>query len=208
MIYLTSDLHFHHKRIIEICNRPFSSLEEMHDKLIENWNNKVTEKDTVYVLGDFSFGTYEETMPIFNKLKGNIILVKGNHDSKDIIKLPWGSIHDLHSFNYNKHHYVLCHYPMRTWNKSFYGARHFFGHAHGTLSPNGLSCDVGVDCWNYSPVSIDDLEKVISTLNRNFIGQPMPKGHIWNGARQMEYGYYDLFVGDGSQDNHQTETMS
>ena len=51
MIFFTSDLHLGHENCIRLCNRPFSSIEEMDETLIENWNRKVTGKDTVYILG-------------------------------------------------------------------------------------------------------------------------------------------------------------
>ena len=49
MIFFTSDLHLGHENCIRLCNRPFSSIEEMDETLIENWNHKVTGKDTVYI---------------------------------------------------------------------------------------------------------------------------------------------------------------
>ncbi|OUN81344.1 hypothetical protein B5G06_10770 [Flavonifractor sp. An52] len=52
MIFFTSDLHLGHENCIRLCNRPFSSIEEMDETLIENWNRKITGKDTVYILGD------------------------------------------------------------------------------------------------------------------------------------------------------------
>ena len=55
MVFVTSDLHFGHKNIIKYENRPFKDVEEMDQKLIENWNNKVGKDDTVYILGDFSW---------------------------------------------------------------------------------------------------------------------------------------------------------
>ena len=47
MIFFTSDLHLGHENCIRLCNRPFSSIEEMDETLIENWNHKVTGKDPV-----------------------------------------------------------------------------------------------------------------------------------------------------------------
>ena len=79
-IFFTSDQHFGHKNVIRYDNRPFTSVEDMDEALIRNWNAKVTEKDTVYVLGDISWYNDETTATIFNSLKGHKILIKGNHD--------------------------------------------------------------------------------------------------------------------------------
>ena len=55
-IMYISDLHFGHANIIKIDKRPFSDVEEMNQKMIENWNNKVKSDDWVYILGDFCWG--------------------------------------------------------------------------------------------------------------------------------------------------------
>jgi calcineurin-like phosphoesterase family protein len=58
---------------------------------------------------------------------------------------------------------TLCHYPMRSWNCSFHGAWHLFGHVHGRMENvnTGLSFDVGVDVpdWNYKPVSFEQVKE-------------------------------------------------
>lgn len=199
MIYLTSDTHWGHKKILEYCSRPFSSIGEMDEKLIENWNKVVSSKDTVYHLGDFGFGKYEMLLSIFKRLKGQIIICKGNHDT-EAIKLPWVSKHDLYELKANGNVYQLCHYPLRSWNKSVHGSRMCHGHCHGTLSPLGYSCDVGVDCWDFAPVSLEQLEELFKKLSRDGKGTPMPKGTIWNAKRHMDYGFSDFFIGDGSLD--------
>lgn len=53
-IYFTSDLHLGHDNIIRFCNRPFSSVEEMNDRIIQNYNSIVHKNDLVYILGDFN----------------------------------------------------------------------------------------------------------------------------------------------------------
>ena len=52
MIYFTSDLHLGHANIIRHCNRPFSSVVEMDETLIKNWNMRVHPDDTGYVLNE------------------------------------------------------------------------------------------------------------------------------------------------------------
>ena len=79
-IYVTSDTHFNHKNIIEYCNRPYSSVEEMNKAIIDNWNSVVKDEDTVYVLGDFCLGGKEAIKELCSQLKGHKILIKGNHD--------------------------------------------------------------------------------------------------------------------------------
>lgn len=80
--FFTSDLHFFHNNIIQFCNRPFDSVEDMNWKLIKNWNDVVQWNDHVWVLGDFSFGTVAETENILIQLNGIKHLIIGNHDRK------------------------------------------------------------------------------------------------------------------------------
>jgi calcineurin-like phosphoesterase family protein len=159
MIWFTSDTHFGHKNIIKYCNRPFKDVEQMNRTLIENWNARVAEGDTVYFLGDFCFGNHEVYEA---ELNGNIMFIKGSHD-------PW-----LKQYPYlfplktkidgEDKLIVLCHYAMRSWEKSHYGSWHLFGHHHGRLAPYGLSFEVGVECWNYAPVSLEKISARMKTL--------------------------------------------
>jgi hypothetical protein len=138
--------------------------------------------------------------PIFNRLQGQKHLIRGNHDHA-ATKLPWASQHLMFELKFNKQSYQLCHFPLRSWNKSYHGSKHFHGHCHGTVTPHGWSCDVGVDCWNFTPIALEELDALIATLPRNGQGRAMPRGSIWNAERQMKYGYDDFFIGDGSKDN-------
>lgn len=60
----------------------------------------------------------------------------------------------------NSRYITLCHYSMRSWNKSHYASWCLFGHHHGSLEPYGLSFDVGVDCWNFTIWAIDETHAV------------------------------------------------
>lgn len=79
-IYFTADLHIGHARIIEFCNRPFSSVDEMNEKLVENWNSRVTDLDIVFILGDLALGKIDDSLVYVSMLNGQKVLIPGNHD--------------------------------------------------------------------------------------------------------------------------------
>lgn len=78
--WFTADLHLGHENIIESCNRPFATVDEMNKTIIEKWNERVDPEDTVWVLGDFGFGPLYESIVLATHLHGHKILVAGNHD--------------------------------------------------------------------------------------------------------------------------------
>lgn len=148
--FFTSDTHFGHTNVIEYCNRPFASAEEMDEAMIQAWNDTVSPKDTVFHLGDFAFSKVTKSAEIFARLNGSKHLIVGNHD-KDAKKLSWTTISNLHTFRPNKDapvqaKIVLCHYPLEVWNKSHAGTYHLHGHSHGSLkSKRPRRMDIGVD---------------------------------------------------------------
>lgn len=167
-LFFTSDLHFFHKNIIQYSKRPFTSVEEMNEALIKSWNYMVQPNDTVWSLGDFSFGNYQLTTGVLSRLNGNHHMVLGNHDqtiianqdnliSSGIVK----SIQHYKEIKYNGQLIVLFHYGQRVWNKSHHGSIMLYGHSHGSLPPFGKSVDVGVDSKEitseYRPVSINEV---------------------------------------------------
>lgn len=156
--FFTSDSHFNHSNIIKYCNRPFSSVKEMNNELIRRWNRKVGINDTVYHLGDFAFNMkFQDMLELFKSLNGKKILVKGNHDHKDTLKLPWELKKEIIDTNFGTTHVVLCHYPIEDWNRRMKGSIHLHGHCHGSLSGSWNRFDVGVDCFNYEPQSEEEL---------------------------------------------------
>lgn len=164
-IYFTSDLHFHHTNIIKYCNRPFGSVEEMDQALIRNWVEVVQPCDTVYVLGDFAFTKSQpEITRLLSCLPGHKHLIAGNHDKNTTrFAKGWASVSDLRKVVVNDQRIILCHYSMRIWDQSHRGSWCLYGHSHGKLPPYGKSFDIGVDAWNYTPVSFDQVaEKMLS----------------------------------------------
>lgn len=159
-IYFTSDTHFGHGNVLGYCpNRKFETIEDHDAYLINTWNSKIKPDDTVFHLGDFSFGSVDYGVQLLNKLNGKKVLVAGNHDARHLNKPAfcngWRVIHNSYyelrdSYNGQNVFIVLCHYPLETWNKQHYGSFHLHGHVHSTPSFSKVRVvknrqDVGVD---------------------------------------------------------------
>lgn len=151
--FFTADTHLGHERTLVLSKRPFANVTEMDDAIINNWNRVVKSEDTVYHLGDF--GT-PELMP---HLMGNIIFLPGNYErdqpqilntlAKHCTIIKPNTIIDIDGTMFQ-----LVHEP-----DSAKKSQHFFlfGHIHKLqmIKQNGLN--VGVDCHNFTPLSIDDV---------------------------------------------------
>lgn len=140
---------------------------EQHDEeLIKRWNSKISNKDTVYILGDLSFYSGTKTNEILKRLNGKKILIRGNHDNmflndKKFDKSLLEEIVDYKEIRSEGYTFILFHFPISVWNLSHKGAIHLFGHIHSnetTVHPlkefQDKQYNVGVDIHNYYPVSI------------------------------------------------------
>lgn len=174
-IWFTSDTHYGHANVIKYSKRPFANLEEMTEGLIENFNSRVKPGDEVYHLGDFALSLgVPEVEAIVRRLNGNIHLLIGNHDEKNKSVLRANGFAEKLHYKTIKHDgqkMILCHYPFMTWNGSHHGTWDLHGHCHGSLKPRpcvfckkvnekrtARRLDMGVDCWNYFPVSFDEIK--------------------------------------------------
>lgn len=163
--WITSDTHCGHARILDFCTdtRPWDSVEEMNEALLDSWNETVKSGDTVYHLGDLSFMKREETEKILQKLNGQIFLVYGNHDHA--LREGWAKAYFVHRADVIEHKLcgekvVMCHFPMARWNRCHYGSLHFFGHEHGNFDNGGRSMDVGWDAHG----RILNIEEAVTTV--------------------------------------------
>lgn len=170
MIYLTADSHFFHVNILQYCHRPYTDVYQMNDDLINNWNKVVSPSDYVYHLGDLCF-TLEQLKLIIPRLNGKIKLVPGNHDHwvndyKNEFRDKLSILPKIYEFRYDKIPITMCHYPLRTWNQSHFGAMHVFGHIHSEDNKiiYGRSLDVGVDAFNYTPVALEEVISILSQI--------------------------------------------
>lgn len=169
-IWFTSDWHLGHANIIKHCNRPFDNLHEMNEAIINNYNSLVKDDDVVYNLGDVSYKcAYGYLESLMNRFKGNIFIVAGNHDNRQYLKKLLNKkiikgLDEVLDLKIDGKHVWLSHYAHRVWNKSHYGTYHLFAHSHGKLPPYGLSFDVGVDNWEFKPISWDQVVEKMNEL--------------------------------------------
>lgn len=137
MNYFISDLHFRHENILSFDNRPFQTVQEMEAKIINNWNKKVNNKDTVYILGDFSLSRDEKVwIEILDKLNGKKVLIRGNHDivkmSKELLE-KFIEITDYKMIKENGNRIIMSHYPILCYNHSSSKNTYMlYGHVHET----------------------------------------------------------------------------
>lgn len=176
-LFIISDTHFHHKNILDFEPRPFNSVEEMNEVMVENWNKVVMKNDTVYHLGDLSFGKVDEWRDVLNRLHGKIILTKGNHDKSKIVNtmINEGLIHEYHPLGtvlkMEKMILNMSHYPMLIGARPLSFSIH--GHLHSKTTGYTNHVNIGADSdfilsFNLpfgTPIKMDDLIAHLHELN-------------------------------------------
>lgn len=175
-LFFTADHHWGHEVVLQYCARPFKTVREMDEVLIERWNSIIRDDDLVYHLGDMFAGPAREPHRIRERLRGRIHLLRGNHDSgvdPEALGLEW--VKDYHELIVEDEEadngcrlIVLSHYPFREWNQSHHGSWHLHGHCHGSLpeSGAGYSLDVGVDVHGFAPLSYSEVKTLFRTRCR------------------------------------------
>lgn len=161
-----SDTHWGHQATLGNrlgLNRPFANINEHDEALIACWNAAVGLDDIVWHLGDFCYRCSEDrARAIFERLSGRQrFLVRGNHDRIGM-RLPWDGIFDVARVPVplpdGGVQDVWCsHYAHRVWPGMRRGVIHLYGHSHGRLPGTSMSADVGVDCFDFRPVALDEI---------------------------------------------------
>ncbi|MDO4554150.1 MAG: metallophosphoesterase family protein [Lachnospiraceae bacterium] len=175
----TSDLHLGHKNIIKMSRTGFTSIEEMDDYIIKQWNEHVDADDDVWICGDFSYRAELGADHYLKQMKGRKHLIIGNHDTMWMqnckLEKYFESVSHMEILKRDKKTFTLCHYPLMEWTGSRY-AKHslegstwlIHGHIHASRTndaykyildklPCALNCTVDVN--DYRPVSFEELLK-------------------------------------------------
>ena len=167
MNYYIGDTHFGHASIITEENRPFSCVEEMDQTIIDNWNNKVTDTDKVYILGDFCCESEKAPEWYLSQLKGHKHLILGNHDKVILESLEarkfLESINQIRRIKDNARKTVMCHFPLAEWQGFDSGAVLFFAHLHDKRNAayeymkklKAYNC--GCPILNYTPCTFEEV---------------------------------------------------
>jgi len=175
-VYYTADLHLGHKNILQVRTQ-FQSIDEHDAFLLDKWNEKVTDSDEVYILGDLSYKSQYHISHYLSRMKGRKHLVIGNHDHtwmknvKDMSEY-FETTENLNIIKFEGKLITLCHYPLLEWA----GSRHadagiyylIHGHIHGEKHPETYgyikehrphAFNAGVDVNGFEPVTFEQLKE-------------------------------------------------
>jgi calcineurin-like phosphoesterase family protein len=166
--FFTSDHHFGHGWALRFRARPFASVGDMDVAMIDRWNETVGPDDEVWYLGDFCVARDPRLAgEVLARLHGRKHLITGNNDGPETLVLPgWQSVQAYAELALDGTLLVMCHYPFRTWNGMGKGALNLHGHSHGRLKPQTRQVDVGVDVWDFRPVTLDGIRAGLSKRGR------------------------------------------
>ena len=155
MIYYISDTHFRDKTIFDKCNRPFKSLKEMEDTIIQNWNKRINNDDIIYVLGDLVKDDDASAIQIFEDIRESDIF-----ETIKFIDLVLDKGRKV----------CICHYPLMDWMEFNRKGSLVYGHIHNKTAKNGKAYKLmkkfyknlpayncGVDVCGFEPRTLDEL---------------------------------------------------
>ena len=178
-IFFISDTHFGHANMLNFFNydgtrtRPFNSIEEVDELMIQNWNEMVKKGDKIYHLGDVAFGqSFDKVMP---RLNGTKVLIRGNHDKLQIGKYT-KYFKDVRGTCHIDGNYLLSHFPIHSDSKGRF-VRNLHGHIHAQTvmktvwypTGNGVEADPWyrnccVEVNNYSPIPFELIKEETEKL--------------------------------------------
>jgi calcineurin-like phosphoesterase family protein len=183
-VFFTSDTHFSHASMVQKSWRPrFTSVAEMNDCMITRWNETVRRDDSVWHLGDWAMGNFQAGLHMCSKLNGKIHLIPGNHDRchpayRDSYKYQsayfnagFASVQAFARKNIGGQQVLLSHLPYKgdrhdaerfdQYRLKDQGLWLLHGHVHEAWKIQGKQINVGVDQWDFYPVSLDVISRLI-----------------------------------------------
>lgn len=161
-----ADTHFGHQYMLQ--HREFPSIEAHDEFYIARWNRMIGKTDSVYFLGDFSHPRVpiERRREIFDRLKGQKIILPGNHDDEDTLSLGWDQVllGPQHFRDGLGNVIVALHWPLAEWDGFHSGALHIHGHTHRNWPSSRRRFDVGVDNGGSYPQTWSEIKARMDNL--------------------------------------------
>ena len=168
--WIISDTHFNHKNIIRYCDRPFKDVNHMNEVLINNWNEVVAPDDFVYHVGDFAFGDITKQRPIFNRLLGRKILIRGNHDKSKSAMLSVGfeQVHDRLTLVVGEKRVALYHWPDKGIPPNHDILIHGHTHENKVMTAPGMFCAC-VEAIGYRPAPLEEFITIVAEIEGKWL---------------------------------------
>lgn len=178
-IWFLSDTHFHHSNILKFVIedgskvRPeFTSVEEMDEYMIEQWNSKIKPNDYVYHLGDISMNETRFLNETVHKLNGQIRMVLGNHDNDVKAYAKCNKIKKIMvSRRFDEHGFICSHYPLHKFSLFNHRTNGFHVNVHGHIHSHDIGekgwLNISVEKTGYSPIHLDQLIELVKENRHN-----------------------------------------
>jgi calcineurin-like phosphoesterase family protein len=163
-LFVTSDQHFSHGKILQYANRPFKTIEEHDEELIKRWNGVVGEGDTIICLGDFSMTSHNNAKKILSRLNGRKILIRGNHDRSHETMVELGFYLSLPNLIHED--FYMVHNPGKIGRNLFASwvsrpTTILAGHTHLKdkiiYVDNKQIVNMSCDAWDFTPVEMSQI---------------------------------------------------
>lgn len=171
-IWFTADQHFGHENIIAYAKRPFKNIKEHDAEIIERHNAVVKPGDVVFMLGDFTMAGHryhDKVTKMVKKLHGKKVLILGNHDRfypKQYLTMGFQEVHTALGY---KEFYMIHDACMRVTER-FKSVKILCGHIHQCWKSANNALNIGVDVWNYTPVSLEKVRSCFEGFHLNDYG--------------------------------------
>lgn len=164
MLFFTADTHFYDQKMVDspqFAKRTFLTVEQMNQTIVNHWNQTVTDNDIVYLLGDVALiaskkAAYQQALSLLKTLAGQIVFIKGNHDSRAFFKFLQQHnylltnqrrkfiFHDVGCLlKFDHHQFFLTHYPLLLGISR--NGINLHGHIHHASLNSVNNLNVGID---------------------------------------------------------------
>lgn len=174
-IFFTADLHFCHNKDFIYNSRGFNSIEEMNEKIVDNFKSEIGSTDELYILGDLMLNDNEKGLELIASIPGFKWIIIGNHDTQSRIE-AYRSLENCDVIGFSslkkiskRNSFYLSHYPTITSNGMEKAPICLHGHTHSKdpLEYSHFNCvNVGLDAWDCKPVHIEQIYNIkLNSMN-------------------------------------------